>query len=230
MHLPEKVDGSETDLEITRDMYLDKNQPSNIEEENVVCGPPAYPKIEDENQRFWNRYSIAAEAIETIIIEYGMLCIRISRYSLNESGTRRSSIVTVYLSYVVKSLQNIADSTVTLIYKLAWRWSYSGGSAVITKDENLIAEYGAKEEKFENHLVQTTAGAQLIATKLMANYSIPRRDLSITWRGDPRLELGDVVEVPEYKTSTAKFVVVKHRWSFDGGLECVTDARKVAEE
>ena len=235
---PEKVDGSETDLEITRDMYFDKNQPSNIEEMKNVVSVTAQPirkEYEDEKPTVFDGtgYSIAAEAIETIIIEYGNAPVSESAATLlNESEPGVLSIIkVVYLSYGCKiTVQNIADSTVTFdIQVKAWRWSYSGGSAVVTKDENLIAEYGAKEEKFENHLVQTTAGAQLIAAKLMANYSIPRRDLSITWRGDPRLELGDVVEVPEYKTSTAKFVVVKNRWSFDGGLECVTDARKVAE-
>lgn len=96
--------------------------------------------------------------------------------------------------------------------------------------QNLIKEYGKKELSYKNHLVQDSTTASIIAQALYDSYSLSRRDVIVEWRGDPSIELGDCIQVPDYGTSTVKVVVYKNNFSFDGGLKCSTSARKVIEE
>ena len=108
-------------------------------------------------------------------------------------------------------------------------YEYTNSSAISEtyQDDDLIAEYGRKEEKVTNHLIQSRSMAALITVSLVENYGILRRDVNLDWVGDPRLEVGDVVSVPEYQENIANFVVVKNDWAFDGTLSCKTSARKV---
>ena len=41
--------------------------------------------------------------------------------------------------------------------------------------------------------------AQLIADSLLSGYKDPRKDTTVTWRGNPVVVLGDVITVPEYQ-------------------------------
>lgn len=234
---PEKIDG-ELDLEITRDDYFNKNQPSNVEEmKNAisVTVQALLKEAEEEKPVVYEgkQHSIPAQSERTIIIDY-----RNSPVSESVAELANQSVVGVlsitdakYFAYGCKiTIENTSESAVTCdVIVKAWKWGYSENNSVSVENEALIIEYGKKEEKFENHLIQTRSAAQNIADKLLANYSIPRRDMSLNWRGDPRLELGDIIEVPEYKNNTAKFVVVKNKWTFDGGLSCDTEARKTNE-
>lgn len=64
----------------------------------------------------------------------------------------------------------------------------------IARDEVNIIENGILTYEFPaNPLVQTAGQAQTIADTLLASVKESRRDIEVTWRGNPALLLGDVI-------------------------------------
>lgn len=108
----------------------------------------------------------------------------------------------------------------------------SGEESIVEEALPEIKTYGLQEYIYpKNHLIQGSTIAGLIASNLLASYKTIRKDTSIVWRGNPALELGDVIEVPEYKRGatnvTGNFKIVKNQIEYDGTLREKTDARKV---
>ena len=83
-------------------------------------------------------------------------------------------------------------------------------------------------------MVQTAEVANLIASTLLATYKESRKDVSLNWRGNPALELGNLISVKEYEKDTETqngiFYVTKNKYQFDGTLKCDTEGRKVYTE
>jgi hypothetical protein len=106
-------------------------------------------------------------------------------------------------------------------------------SALITKkDDPSILENGLLKYTYpENKLIQTKAMAESIAQALLDSYKTPRKDVSIEWIGNPALELGDIIEVPEYQKQgldiRGEFAVYKNKIEFDGTLRQSTEGRKI---
>jgi hypothetical protein len=106
-------------------------------------------------------------------------------------------------------------------------------SALITKkDDQSILENGLLKYTYpENKLIQTKAMAESIAQALLDSYKTPRKDVSIEWVGNPALELGDIIEVPEYQKQgldiRGEFAVYKNKIDFDGTLRQSTEGRKI---
>ncbi len=72
----------------------------------------------------------------------------------------------------------------------------SGAEQIIARDSVSIDAIGLiRHEVPANHLIQTAGQAQAIAEALLESASTPRRDVELDWRGNPALELGDVVSV-----------------------------------
>lgn len=91
------------------------------------------------------------------------------------------------------------------------------------QDSNSITDNGPLQYNFpDNPLVQTLAVAQQIANSLLASFKDSRRDLSLDWRGNPALLLGDVVTV-----KGTDFAIYRQEIQWDGGLSAQTSARKV---
>jgi hypothetical protein len=106
-------------------------------------------------------------------------------------------------------------------------------AALVTKkDDQSILENGLLKYTYpENRLIQTKAMAEKIADGLLASYKTPRKDVSIEWIGNPALELGDTIEVPEYQKQgldiRGEFSVYKNKIEFDGTLRQSTEGRKI---
>jgi hypothetical protein len=132
------------------------------------------------------------------------------------------------------TLANSSGVTGTALIKVtAYILRVAGGTTIEKNDAGSIVTNGALLYEFpENHLVQTKAMATLIVDGLLASYKDPRKDVSMSWRGDMALELGDKIEVPIYQRGAidtrGTFLIYKNKISFDGGLKIQTDARKVA--
>jgi len=100
------------------------------------------------------------------------------------------------------------------------------------QDDNSIAENGILKYVYpDNHLIQSRDIAQDIADTLLETYSTPRKDVNVTWRGDPALELIDEIQVPEYQKGSINtqgiFFNYRQSLEFDGTLKSVIDGRKV---
>jgi len=109
-----------------------------------------------------------------------------------------------------------------------------GAQFVTAEDAESINEHGLLSYEFpENPFIQTKAVAELIADTLLSSYKLPRRDVSLDWRGNPALELIDEIEVPEYQKhgidKRGIFRIVRQLLEFDGTLSATTDARKLTE-
>ena len=108
----------------------------------------------------------------------------------------------------------------------------SGEESIIEEATPEIKSYGLQEYIYpKNHLIQSGVLAGLIASNLLTSYKTIRKDTSLVWRGNPALELGDTIEVPEYKRGATEvlgeFKIIKNQISYDGTLRETTDARKV---
>lgn len=102
------------------------------------------------------------------------------------------------------------------------------------QDTSSILENGVLKYVYpKNHLIQSRVEAVDIATILLATYVVPRKDISISWRGDPAIELTDVMTIPEYNKNgiytEGDFTVYKQVLKYDGTLKAKLDGRKVTE-
>jgi hypothetical protein len=81
-------------------------------------------------------------------------------------------------------------------------------------------------------LIQSETMAQLIADTVLATYKTPRKDVVIQWRGNMALEIGDLIEVPEYQKNgidiRGTFYIYKNSLDYDGTLKATTSGRKVS--
>tara|TARA_R100001480_G_scaffold7322_1_gene14908 strand:+ start:18002 stop:19027 length:1026 start_codon:yes stop_codon:yes gene_type:complete len=108
----------------------------------------------------------------------------------------------------------------------------SGEESVVEEAIPEIKSYGLQEYIYpKNHLIQAPAIAERIASELLTSYKTVRKDTSIVWRGNPALELGDTIELPEYKRGATEvlgdFKIIKNKISYNGTLIETTDGRKV---
>lgn len=107
-----------------------------------------------------------------------------------------------------------------------------GEESLIVDAEPEIKTYGLQEYVYPvNHLIQSPEMAALIASNLLSSYKTIRKDTTLVWRGNPALELGDTLTVPEYKRGATEvngtFKIIKNQIEYDGTLIETTNARKV---
>ena len=100
------------------------------------------------------------------------------------------------------------------------------------EDNDSITENGLMKYTYpDNHLIQSRLIAQDIANNLLDTYSIPRKDVNVSWRGNPALELLDEIQVPEYQKGAINtqglFYIYKQKLDYDGTLKGIIDGRKI---
>lgn len=96
----------------------------------------------------------------------------------------------------------------------------------IAKDDNSITDNGLLKYTFPtNPLIQTLSIAQDIANKLLQYYKNPRRDVSLEWRGNPALLLGDRVSITD-KNETNDYYVVRQEIEYSGALRARIEGRR----
>lgn len=95
------------------------------------------------------------------------------------------------------AISNSSDAAVAVILAITGRpLTVSGAEPVVARDLDSIDAIGLiRHEVPVNHLIQTPGQAQAIAEALLESAATPRRDVELDWRGNPALELGDVVSV-----------------------------------
>jgi len=99
------------------------------------------------------------------------------------------------------------------------------------KDDASIRDNGRLRFEFPaNHLVQSLPVAQQIADGLLASYKDPRRDVRLEWLGNPALELGDLITVPESPDRTRRgyFIVVRQELTWAGALTATLEGRRIS--
>ncbi|WP_312907205.1 hypothetical protein [Tissierella praeacuta] len=100
---------------------------------------------------------------------------------------------------------------------------------VIAKDEESIKNDKQYTLAFpKNYFIQTKEAAQDIADRLLEKYNNPAviRELKLDWRGNPALELNDIISIEEYEEIN-KYRVIKNDIKYTGGLKATLQGRRI---
>ena len=96
------------------------------------------------------------------------------------------------------------------------------------QDPAAIAEFGFKELSIDNRLIQGSQTAQSYAVSLLSYVVDPLVNFDLEVRGDPAVEVGDIVQIQDPSDLIGSVNVIPTRISldFDGGLQATVQARK----
>lgn len=231
------------DLFITKSEYFSKDQPSHYEE--------IINKLEIETQPLvlisggkQNVYTTsdaidlpASATLDPIEIVYNTFPVNgVSDSDVTLTGTGCTPIINAseYYSWgCILTIQNSAGTTGTFTISIVGNvYEIKGNIVVSNQDNDSIEENGEKVYRLPiNPLLQEVDTADDIGADLIGFYADPRNDLILTWRGNPALELGDIIVVPEYQrgsiNSRARFKIYKMQTEYDGGLKQTISARRI---
>jgi hypothetical protein len=221
---------------ITGDDYFDKDNPNNYNDLAnyiVVKTQPLAPAAAEEvyETKDDNLETIGIGETKTILIFYKKKPVINASISLVDapSGTSITNIDYYAWGAEITVLGGSVEGT----FKISATGNpleVQGSQPIIAQDKASIREHGKKTYTFEdNPLIQTVEMAQTVAQKCLALSKDSRRDLDLNWRGNPALQLGDRITVPNSKTTTADFYIVSQNLEFDGGLRVTTKGKKVQE-
>lgn len=227
---------------ITKDDYFDRQQPAKTEELRNIIRITTQPlRPGEETEEVYRTpedepVSVPAGGTTTVEVVFSSAPVVNQVFDLEDetAGVTIQGSPVEYAWGASVTLANSGGSPGTAIIVVTGDvLRVQGEQTIETKDDDSITVNGALLYEFpENHLIQTKAMASTIAAALLASYKDPRKDTTITWRGDPALVLGDKIEVPIYQRGSidtrGTFLIYKNRISFDGSLRMTTDARKVA--
>jgi hypothetical protein len=231
---------TEVNRVVTVDDYFDdKDNPANYEDMANYIQITTQPLVEaDETSDVYTTSSNSPESvtvgeIKIITVSWDNIAINCSATLEAVSGGALPSGLTitaaVYRPYGADITVSGATTAGTFLIKVTGIvLSVDNEVTVIAQDIDSINDNGKKTYEIDdNPLIQTETIAQKIADKCLALSKDPRRDLEMTWRGDPALTLGDRINVPDSKKTTADFWVVSNQLDWDGTLEATTKGKKV---
>ena len=225
---------------ITKDQYFTRNQPAKSEELKNRVTVKYSPLIEDEEgekeiYRSPEPISLAAGAEIVIDAEYDVSIDMTGDHENDTGSTFSLTVENYYGAGALVTVKNIGASpgtTELVITGIPLIVDETAAAFESAEDAASIADNGVLEYQFsDNHLIQTKAQAAAIAAALITSYALPRKDVSLNWRGDVALELGDEITTPVYKRGTTTvnddFYVFKTKINYDGTLNSVLEGRKI---
>lgn len=230
-----------TVLTIERDDYFSREQPEKSEEQInrvKIITQPLQPAVAT-SQVYKTRDLITLEPSTsyTFTAEYGSKPVLITGATASIADSTGGILTILSATFypwgaVVIVENNDATTGSANVIIEGYALSVQGKETIVSEDADSINDNGIQEYSYpENHLIQNSAVAQLIATALLASYKQYRKDVSINWRGNPALELADDILVTTYERGAVKvqesFRVYKNQIAFDGALNQVTDGRKI---
>lgn len=215
--------------------YFRKDNPvkwSEIANYVEVETQPLRPDAEQEVYRSNEPISLAGEETKTITIYYNESPV--IDVAITKDGGVNIEIIQVnhYAWGADVKLANFGGQTEeTVIVATGRPLKVLNKEKVIAKDDASIADNGILKYTFPaNPLIQTREIAQRIADTLLAYFKDPRRDVSIEWRGNPALLLGDVIVVPDYRDEKEDirgyYYITKQELEYDGALRATLEGRR----
>jgi len=227
---------------ITKENYFDLEQPAKSEELFNVIEVPIKPLVPDpETEQEVYRSETAIDLIpgeeKEMIIEFNTSPVIDCEGTPDEvGGLNIIFIAEEYYAWGAKITVKNNDVTAgsCIIVVTATPLNAAGEEIVTDSNAASISENGNLKYTFPgNQLIQDRALGQDIAAALLSSYSTARKDVTLTWRGDPAIELVDEIQVPEYQKHGLDvqgiFRVFKNKLDFDGALSSTTDGRKMME-
>lgn len=223
---------------INADEIFARDQPSRgqvVANHIEVWVNPLKPKEEPEEvYRSKDPVTIPAGQTQTITIQFDDEPVTDPSVTLEEAGANLSIASVRYYAWGADvTIQNSGSTDQTCIIVATGRpLEVTGREKVVREDPVSIQENGLKKYEFDNPFVQDRKTAEMIAERLLS-YANARRDISIEWRGDPALQLADIVMIPEYQRKGLDqrgiFYVTKQELEFGGGrgLRAKLEGRKM---
>ncbi len=188
------------------------NANSLITEVQIPENPTNATKI-DLVIKKWSHPGRQAKIVEFNDIPY-KLGVTPEDYFVKNNPSRYSDITNV-VGIVIKSKNS--------------SWDDVGEIRIEIKDENSIVENGRKGYEFPaNPLIQTENLGYKIINKVLNNQKLSNRNLTLDWRGNPALMLGNEVTVVDTLEKN-NYRVVRQTIDYDGALRSNLDARRVVE-
>ena len=207
---------------IGQDRILEMSSPVNDVRNSVQITTKPY--LKQAEQTVWelngNKTLLAGEQ-KTYVASFDFDAVSECHSVLTGSGA--SIINEVY--YFNRAIITISTThNVTIGLSILGKPLIISGSRVITEtDGESIRKYGSKQLVIsDNNLIQTPEIAELIAESAVSILSKQLRDIDITWRGDPSIELGDVGTIDGIKTA-----IVSQTIEFSGALNETAKLRRL---
>lgn len=101
-------------------------------------------------------------------------------------------------------------------------------STFTAQDTDAIVAWGAKKLEIDNQLIQGLDVARLYANSLLQYVTDPAVNFSLNIRGNPALEVGDIIQIQDTidKIGTVDVIPVRINLDYDGALSATMQARK----
>lgn len=221
---------------IDADEIFSKDQPSRgqvvANHIEVWVNPLKPADTPEEVYRSKDPVTIPAGKTETVTIQFDDEPVTEPAVVLEEAGANLSIVNTKYYAWGADvTIKNAGSGAQTCrIVATGKPLKVQGREKIVKEDPVSIQENGLKKYTFDNPFVQDRATAELIADKLLS-FANAKRDIIIEWRGDPALQLADIVMIPEYQRKGLDqrgiFYVTKQELEFDGGLRAKLEGRKM---
>jgi hypothetical protein len=218
------------DEAITQEQYYPpKDNPVNwgqIANYIEVETQPLQPDTMQEVYRSNNSITMNANQQQIITIYYNQTpCINASASLFGATNTIITNIK--YYAWGAEVILNNSGASVenvTIIIN-AQPLIVKNKEIVIAKDDSSISENGLMKYTLpSNPLIQDLATAQAIANTLLQSFKDPRRDLTLSWCGNPALLLGDRITIADENND---YFITKQEINYDGALEVKLTGRKV---
>lgn len=229
-----KTTSETSELTITEDDYFPPlsapSKQEGVANEIIVTTQPVEPAAQaEEVYRSSAPVTIPARTIRVITVQYSTVPVMDAVASLVDppSGVSIVTGETAYYAWGAKvAVQNTNTSDQEVIVKVDGKpFKALSKERVVARDEASILDNGVLQYQFpENHLVQTLEQANAIANILLASFKDPRRDIEVSWRGNPALLLGDRITV-----KGRDYHVIRQEIEWTGALSAKLTARKAGE-
>lgn len=227
-----------TPYAITSGDYYDRTQPSKSEEiRNKITVTVQPLTISDDDQDVYTSNDaiiVPASGSITVTAEYSSLPVINSVSVLTDASVGLSITAENYYSWgAIITISNSAATDGTCSLSITGNTLKVENEEIVeAHDDVSISDNGVLVYEFENnHLIQSKGIAETITSTLLASYKTFRKDANVDWRGNPAIELGDKLEIPEYQKQGLDiqgiFYNYKNKISFDGTLKATTDGRKI---
>jgi len=226
--------GETSELTITEDDYFSPlSAPSKQEgvvNEIVVTTQPIEPAAEaEEVYKSSAPVTIPAKTTQIITVYYSSTPVMDAEASLTNppSGVSIVTGETAYYAWGAKvAVQNTNISDQEVIVKVDGKpFKALSKERVVARDDASILDNGVLQYEFpSNPLLQTLEQAQAIANALLASFKDPRRDIDMSWRGNPALLLGDRITV-----KGQDYHVIRQEIEWAGALSARLTARKAGD-
>jgi hypothetical protein len=217
---------------ISRSQYTRSSNPVNRGQLANYITVPVSPFVPEEYQEVYQSSEpipVAAGETVTITVSYSKKPVVNASASISDSPLGLVIMDATYYAWGADITVGGAIAAGTFMITVTGTpLGVAGARNITAQDAASIQQNGVQIYAFKaNHLIQTAAMAQKVADTCLMLSKSPRRDLELDWQGDPALELGDRITVPNSKTTTADFYIVSNELTFDGGLSAITKGKRV---